>query len=148
MNFNTPLPIKKLYIILITCSVIIFASSLDVMVTVKDISKFKEWLQINQLVGEQSDLLGSFVALNLSLFFFKIIIPVTFALYSYCAYLKLKINALFVFMWTVLNIGGLAYIAVELRLDSVLYYIIIFAYVINILTTISLAEDIRENNSK
>ncbi len=148
MNFNTPLPIKKLYIILITCSVIILASSLDVMVTVKDISKFKEWIQINQLVGEQSDLLGSFVALNLSLFFFKIIIPVTFALYSYYAYLKLKINALFVFMWTVLNIGGLAYIAVELRLDSVLYYIIIFAYVINILTTISLAEDIRENNSK
>lgn len=148
MNFNTPLPIKKLYIILVTCSVIIFASSLDVMVTVKDISKFKEWIQINQLVGEQSDLLGSFVALNLSLFFFKIIIPVTFALYSYYAYLKLKINALFVFMWTVLNIGGLAYIAVELRLDSVLYYIIIFAYVINILTTISLAEDIRENNSK
>lgn len=148
MNFNTPLPIKKLYIFLIACSVIIFASSLDVLVTVKDISKFKEWIQANQLVGEPSDLLSSYVTVNLSLFFFKIIIPITFAIYSYYAYIKIKINALFVFMWIVLNLGGLAYIAVELRLDSVLYYIVILAYVINILTLITLAEDIRENKSK
>lgn len=148
MNFNTPLPIKKLYVFLIACSVIIFASSLEVMMTVKDISKFNEWIQLNQLVGEQSELLGNYVSVNLSLFFIKIIIPITFAIYSYYAYIKIKINALFVFMWIVLNIGGLAYIAVELKLNSVLYYIVILAYVINVFTLLSLAEDIRENKSK
>lgn len=148
MNFNTPLPIKKLYIFLITCSVIIFLSSLDVMVAVKDISRFNDWIASNGLTGAEPDLLGSYIAIHLSLFFLKIIIPITFAIYSYYAYIKIKINALFVFMWIVLNFGGLAYVAVELKLDSFFYYIVILAYVINILTLVSLTEDIRENKSK
>lgn len=148
MNFNTQLPVKKLYIFLISCSVIIFISSLDVMVTVKDVNLFREWIQINQLQGLEADLLSTYVAINLSLFFSKIAIPITFAIYSYYAFTKIKINQLFVFMWTVLNLGGMAYTIVELKLDSLFYYMIIFAYVVILLTLVSLVDDIRENKSK
>jgi hypothetical protein len=118
------------------------------MITVKDAGLFREWIEINQLQGIESELMSTYVSINLSLFFSKIAIPITFAIYSYYAYTKIKINQLFVFMWTVLNLGGMAYTIVELKLDSLFYYVIIFAYIVVLLTLVSLIDDIRENKSK
>ena len=150
MNQNTKLPTKQFYLLLITCSVIIFATSLDALFRVKDFALFNEWVISNELRGTatESELLSLFVSANLSVFFTKIIIPVTFALYTYYAYIKLRINKLFVFIWTVLNIGGLAYTIVEFRFDSLFYYVISLSYIFLIYHIVNLSDMIKVNNSK
>ena len=148
MNTNTKLPTKKLYLILLSCALIIFISSLETMIKVKDTMLFNDWVESNQLIGDNTLLLNDYISINLSIFFSKIIIPVIFAIYTYYAYIKIRINQLYVFIWTVLNIGGLAYTVVELRLDSIFYYFNILGYVIMLLTLLSLIDVIRENKSK
>ena len=148
MNTNTKLPTKKLYLILLSCALIIFISSLETMIKVKDTMLFNDWVESNQLIGNNALLLNDYISINLSIFFSKIIIPVIFAIYTYYAYIKIRINQLYVFIWTVLNIGGLAYTVVELRLDSIFYYFNILGYVIMLLTLLSLIDVIRENKSK
>lgn len=147
-NSNTKLPTSKFYKLIVSCSLIIFAASLDVMFRVKDMSLFNDWVEINQLQGEEAQLLSHYVSIHLSMFFSKIIIPVIFGIYTYFAYMKLRINQLYVFIWTVLNLGGLAYTVVELNLNSVLYYISILSYIVMLITILSLVELIRENKSK
>lgn len=148
MNTNTKLPTKKLYLILLSCALIIFISSLETMIKVKDTMLFNDWVESNQLIGDNALLLNDYISINLSIFFSKIIIPVIFAIYTYYAYIKIRINQLYVFIWTVLNLGGLAYTVVELRLDSIFYYFNILGYVIMLLTLLSLIDVIRENKSK
>ncbi len=148
MNTNTKLPTKKLYLILLSCALIIFITSLETMLRVKDSTLFDSWLSSNQLVGDKAQFLNDYISINLSIFFSKIMIPVIFAIYTYYAYIKIRINQLYVFIWTVLNLGGLAYTVIELRLDSIFYYINILGYIIMLLTLLSLVDIIRENKSK
>ncbi|GAB6109641.1 hypothetical protein [Fusibacter bizertensis] len=148
MNTNTKLPTNKLYLILFSCALIIFITSLETMFRVKDVMLYNHWVEANQLIGDKAQLLNDYISINLSVFFSKIIIPVLFAIYTYYAYIKIRINHLYVFIWTVLNLGGLAYTVVELRLDSVFYYINILGYVMLLLTLLSLIDVIREDKSK
>jgi len=148
MNTNTKLPVKKLYIILISCAIIILTASLEVMIRVKDLAFFEEWIKVNHLIGDRSELLSQFISINLSAFFSKIIVPAMFGIYTYYAYIKIRINQLYVFMWSVLNLGALAYTVIEWQLNSVLYYVSILGYIVLLFTILSLAEIIRDNKSK
>jgi hypothetical protein len=148
MHTQAKLPLKQLYIILIACSLIIFLSSIDVLMRVKDISLFENWVKDQVLLGDPSTHLNQYVGLNLSLFFMKIIVPVSFAIYSYAAYVKIKINQLYVLIWTILNIGGLAYTAFDRQHTNILYYVIIFCYILLVLTLLTLIDVIRESKSK
>lgn len=148
MHTQAKLPLKQLYIILIACSLIIFLSSIDVLMRVKDITLFESWVKDQVLLGDPSTHLNQYVGLNLSIFFMKIIVPVSFAIYSYAAYVKIKINQLYVLIWSILNLGGLAYTAFDRQFPNVLYYVIIICYVFLVLTLLSLVDVIRESKSK
>jgi len=115
---------------------------------VKDVTLFENWVKAQALEGDSSLYLNQYVGLNLSLFFMKIIIPVSFAIYSYAAYVKIKINQLYVLIWSILNIGGLAYTAFDRQFPNILYYVIIICYVFLVLTLLSLVDVIRESKSK
>ena len=145
---NTKLPTSKFYILILSCSLIILSASLEVMFRVKDVTLFNQWIEQNKFVGDEALLLSQYISLNLTVFFSKIIIPVMFGVYTYFAYIKLRINQLYVFMWTVLNLGGLAYTAIEMNLNSVFYYVSIIGYAVMLITILSLVDVIRENKSK
>ena len=148
MNSNVILPKKKFYILLIACSIIILMASLDVMFRVKDVSLFEKWLKATNSVGDPSDLLGIYVTANLSIFFTKIIVPAFFALYTYYAYVKIRINYLYVFIWTVLILGSIAFTVVEMQLYSVFFYIQLASYGIMVVTLLSLVDIIGNKKSK
>lgn len=148
MHTQVKMPIKQLYIILIACALIILLSSIDVLVRVKDITLFEEWIKKHALNADTSELLNQYVGLNLSLFFMKIIIPVSFAIYSYVAYVKIKINMLYILIWSILNLGGLAYTAFDRQSINAIYYVIIVCYVLLVLTLLTLVDVIRESKSK
>ncbi len=147
-NTNTPMPLNKLYILLISCALVIATASLEVMFRVKDLSLFNQWIADNNITGDSSVILSQYISVCLSAFITKIIIPVTFGIYTYFAYIKIRINQLYVFMWTVLNLGGLAYTVVEWQLGSIFFYITILGYAVMLLTLLSLIDQIQEYKSK
>ncbi len=142
MNSHIKLPSKKFYIILISCAAIIFAASMETMMRVKDIGLYNQWLadlDSQMIVDNPYDI---YVTANLSYYFLMVIIPMAYGLHSYFAYTKLRINGLFVFLWTVMVLGGLAYNVIEFNFYSVFYYAKILGYLVLLLTTLSLTADV------
>jgi hypothetical protein len=133
-----------MYWILILCAVLIFAASVETMMRVKDSGLFDVWrstLQGNDhLELTQNELFSVYVSIHLSLYLMKIIVPLALGVYTYFAYVKLGINKLFVFVWTVLVLGSAALTAVEVNLGSFFYYFNLIAYAILALTLLSLLE--------
>lgn len=142
MNSYTKLPKKQLYSILLLSSLIIFTETISVMIKVKDANLFKDYL-INlgfTLEGDKlyNEYFSSYVAMNLSYFFFNIIIPVSISIHSYIAFISIRISKLFVFIWTVLILGALSYTIIAFNFQSVFYYINICSYIFLLLTILSL----------
>ncbi len=148
VNTNPRLPVKQLYIFLTACALIILSSSLDVMIRVKDLNLFDQWRLASGIEADLNDLFNAYVTISLSIYFFKIIVPIIFGIYSYFAYKKIRVNQLFVFIWTVLNLGGLAYVLVERQYGSVFFYLSAVGYLINVITLLSLMDVIKLKNSK
>ncbi len=142
MNSYTKLPKKQLYLILLFSSLIIFSESLTVMIKVKDIDLFKDYLINFGFTLESGTLyqeyFSSYVALNLSYFFFNIIIPVALSIHSYVSFISIRISKLFVFVWTVLIFGALAYAIIKFNFQSIFYYVTIISYISLLFTVLSL----------
>lgn len=142
MLSNEKIPKSKYYIILVLTSIIILSISIESMFRAKDLSLFENWLSINNIKTindyEFKQAFNSYIVIILSNMFFKIIIPASLSIYSYFAYTRIGINRLFVFIWTVLLLGGLAYEVISFNIGSIFFYINIIAYVALAITIVSL----------
>lgn len=142
MLSNEKIPKSKYYIILVLTSIIILSISLESMFRAKDLNLFEDWISINNLsLTDDYDFnqtFNSYIILILSSMFLRIIIPASLSIYSYFAYTRIRINKLFIFIWAVLLLGGLAYEVVGFNIGSIFFYINIIAYISLILTIISL----------
>jgi len=149
MTAYVKLPKKQLYGILVCCAVVIFAASLEVLFRVKDMALFEAWLDFQTASG--LDLPGTdfntYVSLQLGAYFMQIVIPISYALYAYFAYTKIRINQLFVFIWAVLVLGSLAYSAVGSGFNSIFMYLYIPTHLALLYFTLSLTQVIREYSS-
>ncbi len=148
MDAITKLPKKHFYIIIAALAIIILSLSLEVMMKVKDITLYKDWIN-NALKDGMSfnydESFSIYVTANLSKFFQNLVVPMALGIHSYVALIKIRINKLFVFMWTVLLIGAGLFIGIELNLNSVFYYITVLFYIILVVTILSLISVIDEN---
>lgn len=146
MNSYTKLPKNKLYGILGSCAFIIMIASLEVLTIVKDIQFYNEWVQLigNELAAD----FNTYVGLQISLYFSKIILPMSLSLYALLAYSKIRINSLFVFMWSVLSLGSLAYSLMGFNFYSVFFYGFIIGYFVLLITILSLTKEISESKFK
>lgn len=145
MNSYIKLPKKQFYYILVSCAVIIFAASMETMMRVKDIGLYHQWIQDldpDMIIDSAYEV---YVAANLSYYFLTVITPMSFAIHSYFAYTRLPINGLFIFLWVVLILGGLAYNFIEMNFDSVFYYIKLLSYLVLLFTTLSLINTVAES---
>lgn len=149
MNTDFKLPKKNLYIILISCAVIISASAIETMIIVKDIDLYNQWIaqikDINTMDIDSIELLNTYISLNLIQFLTKIIIPMALGIYSYFTFYYSKINRLFIFIWTVLVVGGFAYTFLDFRTASIFYYISILGHMVLIYGIISISSKIESN---
>lgn len=140
------LPKNKLYLLLFTCAMVIFAASMEVLFLVKDSEMYALWartmleIQPDQPVTQFS--FDNYVASNLFQYFLRILTPVALGIHSYFAYLKLGINNLFVFIWAVLVAGGAAYALIGANVYSVFFYLVMAGYVILFFTVLSLHDAI------
>ncbi len=148
MNTSVKLPKKQFYILIAALGVVLFALSVEVMIRAKDILLYDEWYReavAGGLLAGYEEAFSVYLSLNLSDFFFKAIVPMMMGVYSYFAYVKIRINKLFVFIWVVLLIGAAAYIAVGRNFSSVFYYIILAFYIVSVITVLSLIKVIDDS---
>lgn len=141
MDGYTKLPKKNLMMILISSAVIIMMCSFEVMFVTKDAAIYREWIKSieYQMTGASDiEMFNAFISVNLSRYFIKIIVPVMVSVHSYYAYVKLRINKLFVFVWTVLVLGEVAYLLNAINLQSVIFYISLFSYLFLTFSILSL----------
>lgn len=147
MHSGTKLPKKHMYIMLISLSFIIFSTSLEMMMRVKDVALFDIWYLEHNEVSRQAAF-SVYVTGLMSIYFQSVIAPIIFGIHTYFAYVKIRINKLFVFMWTVLLGGGLAMVIVSWQFDSIFYYIKIVFYMILLGTILSLIGVINQSKAQ
>ncbi len=125
---------------------IIAFSSIEVLMRVKDGNLFEAWQQAVISSGDYdtgfTPGMDEYVGVEMFKYIFKIIIPMGFGLLTFLTYKKLRLNRLFVFIWSVLLLGGLAYTFFELNFASIFYYLIIAGYLVLIVTVLSLSNEI------
>ncbi len=142
MLLDGKMPKSKFYLIIIFTSIIIMSISLESIIRAKDLHLFQNWMYTNN-IELTSDLdyghaFSSYIVFILSTMFMKILLPGALSIHSYFAYTRLRINRLFIFIWSVLLLGGLAYELIGYNLGSIFFYINIIAYIGLIITIFSL----------
>ncbi|MDW7661182.1 MAG: hypothetical protein SCL54_07075 [Bacillota bacterium] len=146
MNTYSKMPRKHLYIILFTVASVILFASIEVMIKVKDLTLYETWAKSTMGITESS--FNIYVTTQLSSYFTKIIIPMIFGVYTYFAYIKIRVNSLFVFMWSVLIIGSFGYNISDLNYGSIFFYGYIIGYFVLLMTVLSLLQIIQDSKSK
>lgn len=146
MDTYSKMPKKHLYIILFTVASVILFASIEVMIKVKDLTLYETWA--NDTIGIAESSFSIYVTAQLSSYFTKIIIPMIFGVYTYFTYIKIRVNTLFVFMWSVLIIGSFGYNISDLNYRSIFFYGYILGYFVLLMTVLSLLQIIQDSKSK
>ncbi|WP_312649295.1 hypothetical protein [Proteiniclasticum sp.] len=151
MNSYTKFPKRQLYIILIAVAFIIFISSIDVLMRVKDSQLFEIWkaeiMKSGNFSQDFNPTFDDYAGAEMFRYLFKIAIPMGFGLLTYFTYVKLRLNRIFVFIWSVLLVGGMAYTFFELNFGSIFYYLVMAGYLVLIITVLSLNGEIGSNKN-
>lgn len=149
MDGFTKLPKKHLMVILAAAAVVILAASLDVLMQVKDLSRFEAWAAGNvasDFQGPEASAFDAYVASRIFVYFMRILVPVMLGIYAYFAYSKIRINRLFVLVWTLIVLSGaLIFLTLEMNLQSVFYYVGALGYGVLFVTVLSLNEEVRSS---
>ncbi len=146
MDENYSATRKKLYILLIIISILILVLSIEALMEVKDRALFLEWFDEVQSQEEASiteaEAFDTYVSGNILLYMLNLVIPLGFALHIFFAYQKAKINSLFIYLWFIMLMGGMAFTLISWNFQSLFYYIRMIAYLVLIATTLSLSKEI------
>ena len=145
MSGNYRIPEKKFYILLITISLLILVLSLEVLMEVKDRGLFLQWFEEVQsqeeIVISQEEAFDTYISGHILLYMLNLAIPLGFGLHTFFAYQKKKINSLFIYLWFIMLMGGMAFTLISWNFNSLFYYIRLMAYPVLIVTTLSLSKE-------
>ena len=145
MSRNYRIPQKKFYILLVTIALLIFALSMEVLMEVKDQGLFLQWFEDVQsqedFLISQEEAFDTYVSGHILLYMLNLVIPLGFGLHTFFAYQKKKINSLFIYLWFVMLMGGMAFTLIGWNFNSLFYYVRLLAYLLLIVTTLSLSKE-------
>lgn len=127
------------------CALIIFSISLEAIFKVKDTAFFDMWLSNPNLntamIGETSEeLYQTYLTMCMSSFFVKIITPIGLAIHSYITLTKLRVNKLYVVIWTVLLIGSFGFSIIGESFYTIFFLISSIGYLALILIILYLGK--------
>lgn len=141
MQEQMEMPRGIFYLIVALCGTIITSTSLEVMIKAKDTGLFEMWLS-NPMIKEgligqtNNQMYSTYMTLCLSTFFVRIIAPMGLAIHSYFTLTRLRINRLYVIIWSVLLIGtfilsiiGEAYISIFVIISGICYFTLVFVMI-------------------
>lgn len=111
MRESIEMPKGIFYIIVGICGSIIMLTSLDMILRTKDIELFNMWLtnpSINAEVSVQTteELYSTYIQMCLSIFIVRVVTPMAIAIHTYFTFTKLRVNKLYVVLWSLVAIGS------------------------------------------
>lgn len=152
MRDSIEMPKGTFYTIVAICSVVIMLTSLEMLIKAKDANLFNMWLS-NGNLGEDllsqttDQLYSTYLNVCISTFFVRVITPMAVAIHSYFTFTKLRVNKLFVIIWSVIIIGAFALTVLTEQFYSIFFIGSGIGYLALILTMIYLGKCIRNVKS-
>lgn len=139
---------QRHYWIIVSCTaLVIMLATLEVIVQVKNPDLFQLWLK-EMALEQQAGIFSIYLTAQLTHYAAIVMIPMTFALYTTFAANKLRINGLYIFMWTVLMLASLGYSVLGKTFNDGFLYAYGAVYGGIVLTVLSLVDVIRESKYK
>ena len=107
MRESIEMPKGIFYTIVTICSLIIMLTSLEILIKAKDAELFNMWLFSSNL-GEDllTELYSTYLNICMATFFIRVITPMAVAIHSYFTFTKLRVNKMFVIIWSVIIVGA------------------------------------------
>lgn len=152
MRDSIEMPKGTFYTIVAICAVVIMLTSLEMLIKAKDANLFNMWLS-NGNLGEDllsqttDQLYSTYLNICISTFFVRVITPMAVAIHSYFTFTKLRVNKLFVIIWSVIIIGAFALTVLTEQFYSIFFIGSGIGYLALILTMIYLGKCIRNVKS-
>lgn len=145
MREQMEMPKGIFYGIVGVCALIILSTSLEAIIKAKDTTIFDMWLSSPNLntamLGETiEEIYSTYLSMCMSNFFVRIITPMGVAIHSYLTFTKLRVNKLYVIIWTVLLIGSFGFSIIGESWYSMFFIVSSIGYIALILMMIYLGK--------
>lgn len=145
MKDSIEMPRSVFYIIVAICSAIIMLTSIDMLFRTKDIELFNMWLANTNfsdtfLMQTQEELFSEYVQMNVSLFLVRVITPMGLGIHTYFTLTKLRVNKLYVMLWTLITIGAFILTTIGEQYYSMFFILSAIGYLGIIIVMISLVK--------
>ncbi|MBU3103259.1 hypothetical protein [Clostridium gasigenes] len=137
MRESIEMPKKIFYLIVGICSAIIMLTSIDIILRAKDTELFNMWLfKTNSsqefLMKTTEELFSEYLQMNISIFMVRAVTPMAIAIHAYFTFTKLRVNKLYVVLWSLISIGtflltslGEQFYSIFFIMSGICYFILI-----------------------
>ena len=113
MRDSIEMPKGIFYTIEVICAVVMMMISIEMLIKAKDLDLFNMWLSngnldkdlLNQTIDQQY---STYLNMCISIFFVRVITPIAVAIHSYFVFTKLRVNKMFIIIWSVILVGTFA----------------------------------------
>lgn len=110
MRESIEMPKNIFYLIVGICLAIIMLTSIDILLRAKDTELFNMWLSSTNfsqefLMKTTEELFSEYLQMNISIFIVRVITPMAVAIHAYFTFTKLRVNKLYVVLWSLVSIG-------------------------------------------
>lgn len=110
MRESIEMPKNIFYMIVGICSGIIMLTSMDILLRAKDTGLFDMWLSNTNFSEEflkqtPEALYSEYLQMNISIFIVRVITPMAIAIHTYFTFTKLRVNKLYVVLWSFIAIA-------------------------------------------
>ena len=152
MRESIEMPKGTFYTIAAICAVIIMLTSLEMLIKAKDAELFNMWLT-NENLSEDlltqttNQLYSTYLNVCIATFFVRVITPIAVAIHSYFTFTRLRVNKLFVMIWSVIIVGAFALTTLIEQFYSIFFIGSGIGYLALILTMIYLGKCLRNVKS-
>ncbi|MBB6623994.1 hypothetical protein H7E67_11195 [Clostridium gasigenes] len=137
MRESIEMPKKIFYLIVGICSAIIMLTSIDIILRAKDTELFNMWLSKTNssqefLMKTTEELFSEYLQMNISIFMVRVVTPMAIAIHAYFTFTKLRVNKLYVVLWSLISIGtflltslGEQFYSIFFIMSGICYFILI-----------------------
>ncbi|NKF07540.1 hypothetical protein J1C67_10320 [Clostridium gasigenes] len=137
MRESIEMPKKIFYLIVGICSAIIMLTSIDIILRAKDTELFNMWLSKTNssqefLMKTTEELFSEYLQMNISIFMVRAVTPMGIAIHAYFTFTKLRVNKLYVVLWSLISIGtflltslGEQFYSIFFIMSGICYFILI-----------------------
>ena len=152
MRESIEMPKGTFYTIVAICAAIIMMTSMEMLIKAKDMDLFNMWLSTSNL-GEDAlsqttkELFSTYLNVCISTFFIRVITPMAVAIHCYLTFTKLRVNKMFVIIWSVIIVGAFVLTFLGEQFYSIFFIGCIIGYLALIFIMAYLGKCIKNVNS-